>query len=155
MRSTGQISLNFGYHVNTKIFISNCVCVFTNKKRKHIEQNFHSIGGVMPQGWDVGVLGESKGLAWGFAMAPHRLRILVLLLWWINLSLRWDVSSVSAITLDVPPENSFQVETTSVPPQTFSKFVIFQTLTRMFTASSENILYVNLCRLRKPHKLKG
>ena len=39
-----------------------------------------------------------------------------------KLSLRWDVSSVSAITLDVSPENSFQVETTSVPPQTFSKY---------------------------------
>ena len=28
-------------------------------------------------GWDCGVLGESKTLAWGFAMAPHRLRALV------------------------------------------------------------------------------
>ena len=31
----------------------------------------------MPQGWDLGVLGESKALARGFAMAPHQLRILV------------------------------------------------------------------------------
>ena len=46
------------------------------KDRKHIEQNFHSVAGVMPQGWDLGCWG-SKALAWGFAMAPHRLRILV------------------------------------------------------------------------------
>ena len=25
--------------------------------RKHIEQNFHSVAVVMPQGWDLGVLG--------------------------------------------------------------------------------------------------
>ena len=31
----------------------------------------------MTQGWDIGVLGESKTSAWGFAMAPHRLRIRV------------------------------------------------------------------------------
>ena len=47
------------------------------KDRKHIEQNFHSVAGVMPQGWDFGVLGGSEKLVWGFAMAPHRLRILV------------------------------------------------------------------------------
>ena len=47
------------------------------KDRKHIEQNFHSVAGVMPQGWDLGVLGGSKTLAWGFAMAQHRLRIIV------------------------------------------------------------------------------
>ena len=33
----------------------------------------------MPQGWNLEVLG-SKTLAWGFAMAPHRLRVLVMLL---------------------------------------------------------------------------
>ena len=48
------------------------------KDRKHIEQNFHSVAKVMPPGWDCGVLGESRTLAWGFAMAPHRLRALVL-----------------------------------------------------------------------------
>ena len=53
------------------ILIPNFVCVLTN--RKHNEQNFHSVAGVMPQGWDLGVLGESNTLAWGFAMAPHRL----------------------------------------------------------------------------------
>ena len=54
------------------IFIPNFVSVLTN--RKHIEQNFHSVAGVKPQGWDFGVLGESNTLAWGFAMAPHLLR---------------------------------------------------------------------------------
>ena len=52
------------------------------KDRKHIEQNFHSVAGTMRQGWDLGVPGGggggSKTLVWGFAMAPHRLRILVL-----------------------------------------------------------------------------
>ena len=32
------------------------VPVFTNK-RKYIEQNFDSVAGVMPQGWDLVVLG--------------------------------------------------------------------------------------------------
>ena len=73
MRSKGQISLNFDYHINFKISL----CVFKIKDRKHIEQNFHSVAGVMPQGWDLGMLGGLKTLAWGFAMAPHRLRILV------------------------------------------------------------------------------
>ena len=52
------------------------VCVFSQKK--NIEQNVHSIAGVMPQGRDLGVLGV-KTLAWVFAMAPHRLRILALI----------------------------------------------------------------------------
>ena len=48
------------------------------KDRKHIEQNFHSVAvaGVIPQGWDLGVLVRSKTLAWGFVMAPHWLHIL-------------------------------------------------------------------------------
>ena len=40
----------------SKIFIPNFVRVLTNK-RKYIEQNFYSVAGVMPQGWDLGVLG--------------------------------------------------------------------------------------------------
>ena len=51
------------------------------KDRKYIEQNFHSVVRVMPQEWDSGVLGGSKTLAWGFAMGPHRLSILVDELW--------------------------------------------------------------------------
>ena len=54
------------------------LCAFLQiKDRKHIEQNFHSVAWVMPQGWDKGVLDGSKTLAWGISMAPHRLRILV------------------------------------------------------------------------------
>ena len=30
VRSKGQISLNFDYHVNSKIFILNFVCILTN-----------------------------------------------------------------------------------------------------------------------------
>ena len=62
---------------NSKIFIPNSVCVLTIKDRKNIEQNFHSVAGVMLKGWDLGVLGGSKTSAWGFVMAPHQLRILV------------------------------------------------------------------------------
>ena len=77
--SKGQISLKISVTISiSKIFIPKFVHVLTNK-RKYIEQNFHSIAGAMPQGWDLGVLG-SKTLAWGFAMAPHRLRNLILLL---------------------------------------------------------------------------
>ena len=58
-------------------FLYQTLCAFLHiKDRKHIEQNFHSVAGVVPQGWDLGVLGGSKTLAWGFAMAPHQLRIL-------------------------------------------------------------------------------
>ena len=59
----------------SKIYIYQTLCVFSQiKARKHIEQNFHSVAKVTPQ-WDLGVFGgESKTLAWGFAMVPHRLR---------------------------------------------------------------------------------
>ena len=59
-------------------FLYQTLCTFSQiKGRKHIEQNFHSVAWVMSQGWDLGVLGGSKTLAWGFAMEPHPLRILV------------------------------------------------------------------------------
>ena len=77
VRSKGQMSLNFDYHINSKILYQTLCAFLQIKDRKHIEQNFHSVAGVMPQGWDLGVLGGSKTLAWGFAMPPHRLRILV------------------------------------------------------------------------------
>ena len=55
------------------------LCAFLQiKDRKNIEQKFPSVARVMPLGWNLRVLGGSKTLAWGFAMAPHRLRILVL-----------------------------------------------------------------------------
>ena len=61
-----------------KIFIPISLCVFSQiKDRKQIEQNFHSVASVMPRGGTCGCWGESKTLAWGFAMAPHRLRALV------------------------------------------------------------------------------
>ena len=70
VRSKGQISLNFDYHVNSKILYQSLCAFLLIKDRKHIEQNFHSAAGVMPQGWDLGVLGGSKTLAQGFVMAP-------------------------------------------------------------------------------------
>ena len=32
------------------------------KDRKHIEQNYHSVAGIMPQRWDLGVLGGGGGV---------------------------------------------------------------------------------------------
>ena len=41
-------------------FLYQTLCVFSQiKDRKHIEQNFHSVAGVMPQGSNLGVLGGS------------------------------------------------------------------------------------------------
>ena len=53
VRSKGQIKLNFGYHVNFN-FLYQTLRVFSQiKDRKH----FHSVAGIMPEGWDLGVLG--------------------------------------------------------------------------------------------------
>ena len=63
----------------SKIFKPNSLCVFSQiKDRKHIEQNFYSVARVMPRGGTCGCWGESKTLAWDFAMEPHRLRALVM-----------------------------------------------------------------------------
>ena len=37
-------------------FLHQTMCAFLQikDKKKHIEQNFHSVAGVMPQGWDLG-----------------------------------------------------------------------------------------------------
>ena len=60
VRSKGQISLNFCYHVNFN-FLNQTLRVFSQiKDRKHIEQNFHSVARIIPQGRDFGVLGGSK-----------------------------------------------------------------------------------------------
>ena len=48
------------------------------KDKKHIEQNFHSVAGVMPKGWDLGVLGV-KNISMGICDDAHRLHVLVLL----------------------------------------------------------------------------
>ena len=71
VRSNGQISLTYQF----QRFLSQTLYVFAQKKKieKQIEQNFHSVARFMPPGGT----GESKTLAWGFAMAPHRLRDLV------------------------------------------------------------------------------
>ena len=53
------------------------LCVlYQIKDRKYVEQNFHSVAEVMPQGLDLGVPGV-KIFSVGFAMAPYRLRVLV------------------------------------------------------------------------------
>ena len=44
-----------------KIFMPTLVRVLTNKK-KYIEQNFDSVAGVMPQGWDLGGAGGGQKL---------------------------------------------------------------------------------------------
>ena len=81
VRYKGQISLNFVYTCQILRFEKQTLCMFYQiKVRKHIEHSFHSVAGVMPQGWDLGVLGGSKALAWGFAMALHPLCILVQIL---------------------------------------------------------------------------
>ena len=44
------------------------------KDRKHIEQNFHSVAGIMRQGWDLGVLGVknfSVGICDGAPSTAH------------------------------------------------------------------------------------
>ena len=64
MRSKGQISFNFSYHVNFN-FLYQTLGVFSQKKkkknRKHIEQDFHSVAWIMPQGLDLGMLGGGGG----------------------------------------------------------------------------------------------
>ena len=58
----------------SKIFIPNFVCVLTKYK---IENILNRIFILLPGSCPGVGLGESKTLAWGFAMAPHRLRALV------------------------------------------------------------------------------
>ena len=61
----------------SKIFLPNFVCVLTNERYKTYQMGFSFCCQGHAPGWDFGVLGESKTLAWGFAMAPHLLRALV------------------------------------------------------------------------------
>ena len=73
-RSNGQIT----FICQFQRFLYETLYVFSQiKDRKHIEQNIHSVAKVMPLSRTPWVLGESKTSAWGFAMAPHRLRALV------------------------------------------------------------------------------
>ena len=58
VRSKGQISLNFVYTCQILRFKKQTLCTFLHiKDRKHIEQNLNSVAGVMPQWWDLVVLG--------------------------------------------------------------------------------------------------
>ena len=61
----------------SKIFIPNFVCVLINKRKKTYWTEFLFCCQGHTRGWDFGVLGSQKPLAWGFATAPHRLRALV------------------------------------------------------------------------------
>ena len=61
-RSKGQISLNFGYHVNFN-FSYQTLCVFD---RKHIEQSFPSVAGIMPQWLGVKKLSVEVLYAWSY-----------------------------------------------------------------------------------------
>ena len=66
----------------SKIFIPNFVRVLTNK-RKYIEQNFYSVAGVMPLGWDLGVLGVnnfSVGICDGAPSTAHSCLCLILII---------------------------------------------------------------------------
>ena len=57
-----HVHYNYGFHVNFKQFFYQTLCVFSQMKdRKHIEHNFHSVAGVMPQGWNLGVLRGGGG----------------------------------------------------------------------------------------------
>ena len=45
-----------------KVLCQTLCMVSQIKDRKHIEQNFHFVARVMPQGWDFGKLGGGKKL---------------------------------------------------------------------------------------------
>ena len=45
---TGEISLNFGYHVNFNCLYQTLHVFSQIKDRKHIEQNFQSVARIMP-----------------------------------------------------------------------------------------------------------
>ena len=53
----GQISLNFGYHVNFKDFYTKLCVSSQMKDTKHIRWDFYSVACVLPKGWDFRALG--------------------------------------------------------------------------------------------------
>ena len=68
-----HVHCNYGFNVNFKHFFTKlCVCY-----RKHIEHNFHSVAGVMPQGWNLGVLRWAKNLSVGICDAAPSTSVLV------------------------------------------------------------------------------
>ena len=77
VRSKGHILLNFGYHVHFKDFLYQTLCVFSQiKDRNILNISFILLLGSCPRGGTWGRL-RVKNLAWGYAMAPNRLRALV------------------------------------------------------------------------------
>ena len=59
-RPKGQLSLNFNNLLQSQIqcFWNQTLCVFSQMKDiKHIRRDFYSVAWVMPQGWNLGVLG--------------------------------------------------------------------------------------------------
>ena len=54
------LSFSFRYHVNFNVLYQTMRVFSQIKDRKHIEQTFHSVAGIMPQGWDLGELGGQK-----------------------------------------------------------------------------------------------
>ena len=75
-RSKGKISLNFRYHVNFNVLYQTLLQFSVIKDKKHIEQNFHSVAGIMPQGWDLGVLGGQKLKRGDFQWRPNDCAVL-------------------------------------------------------------------------------
>ena len=62
-------------------FLYQTLCVFSQiEYRKHIEQDFRSVAGVMPQGWDLGVRGVKNFSVGICAGAPSTARYSSILL---------------------------------------------------------------------------
>ena len=79
VRSKAQISLNFGYHINFKDFSTIlCVCSLKQKIENKSYIIFIMLLGSFPRDGTYECWG-SKTLTWGFAMAPNRLHVLVIL----------------------------------------------------------------------------
>ena len=76
VRSKGQLSLNLGYRVHFNGFIPTCVRSHKQKIENVLNRIFILLSGSCP-GVGLGGAGESKTIAWGYAMAHHRLRALV------------------------------------------------------------------------------
>ena len=74
------VGLKGKYHyISITMSVKDCipkfVCALTNQN--YISNIFNSVAWVIRQWWDWGMHGGSTVLAWGFAMAPHRLCVLV------------------------------------------------------------------------------
>ena len=73
--------IKFGLPCQFQRFLYQTLCLFSQiKDRNHIAQNFILLLGSCPRGGTWGAGGGSKTLAWRFAMEPHRLHILVIVI---------------------------------------------------------------------------